>query len=61
MNTLLFPLKTDYRLVSLISAGFTCFSLLVLLPIPESPAWLAGKRRVSKAEKALSIVRGYGK
>ena len=36
-------------------------SLVVLLPIPESPSWLVGKRRISEAEKAISIIRGYGK
>lgn len=52
--------QADYRLVSMISAGFTCFSLLVLLPIPESPTWLVGKRRLSSAQKSLAVIRGTG-
>lgn len=55
-----FARQDDYRLVSLISAGFTFFSLLVLLPIPESPTWLVGKRRLSSAQKSLAVIRGTG-
>lgn len=54
-----FP-KDDYRQVSLISAGFTFVAFFVLLPVPESPTWLVAKSQITKAQKALSSLRGYG-
>lgn len=57
---LFYFLQDNYRLVSLISAGFTCFSLIVLLPVPESPTWLVVKGKKIEARKALSKIRSYG-
>lgn len=53
--------QTDWRLVGLISGGFTLFSLLLLIPMPESPSWLVSKQKLSEAEKSLKIVRGLNK
>lgn len=33
-------------------------ALVLLIPIPETPTWLASKGRTAKAEKSLRIFKG---
>lgn len=46
-------IPTSWRLVSGIAAIFTVISLVVTLPLPESPTFLIGKSDLNEAEKSL--------
>lgn len=53
------PLNQDnWRMVSGISCAISLASLILLIPIPETPTWLASKGRTEKAEKSLRIFKG---
>lgn len=45
-------------MVSGISCAISLASLILLIPIPETPTWLASKGRTDKAEKSLRIFKG---
>lgn len=51
-------MQTNWRLVSGISCGICVMALILLIPIPETPTWLASKGRTAKAEKSLRIFKG---
>uniref|UniRef100_A0A336M9V4 CSON007562 protein n=1 Tax=Culicoides sonorensis TaxID=179676 RepID=A0A336M9V4_CULSO len=51
----------DWRLVSGISAAVCVVSLIALIPMPETPVYLASKGKDKKAEKSLKIFRGARK
>lgn len=50
--------QTNWRLVSGISCALCVVALILLIPIPETPTWLASKGRTAKAEKSLRIFKG---
>lgn len=50
--------QTNWRLVSGISCAICVVALILLIPIPETPTWLASKGRTAKAEKSLRIFKG---
>lgn len=50
----------NFRLVAAIAAGCCVASLLLLIPLPESPAWLMSKNREPEAERSLKKIRGFG-
>ncbi|XP_052866436.1 facilitated trehalose transporter Tret1-like [Anopheles cruzii] len=49
--------KDDWRYVCTICGVFTGVSLLTVIPLPESPSWLVGKKRMLEAERHLKVVR----
>ncbi|XP_046674632.1 facilitated trehalose transporter Tret1-like [Homalodisca vitripennis] len=50
---------TDWRSLALISALGPVLIFILLSQVPESPAWLVYKGRVSDAERALCWLRGW--
>ncbi|XP_049535903.1 facilitated trehalose transporter Tret1-like [Anopheles darlingi] len=50
--------KDDWRYVCTICGVFTVVALLSVIPLPESPSWLVGKKRMAEAERHLKVVRG---
>uniref|UniRef100_A0A182JLB1 Major facilitator superfamily (MFS) profile domain-containing protein n=1 Tax=Anopheles atroparvus TaxID=41427 RepID=A0A182JLB1_ANOAO len=50
--------KEDWRYVCTICGAFTLVSLLTVIPLPESPSWLVGKKRLPEAERCLKVIRG---
>lgn len=56
-----FRRQTNWRLVSAISCSICIIALILLIPIPETPTWLASKGRPEKAEKSLRIFKGLPK
>ncbi|XP_055547689.1 facilitated trehalose transporter Tret1-like [Wyeomyia smithii] len=55
-----YVIPENFRLVAVIAAGCCVASLLLLIPLPESPAWLLSKERETEAERSLKKIRGYG-
>ncbi|XP_053693388.1 facilitated trehalose transporter Tret1-like [Sabethes cyaneus] len=55
-----YAIPENFRLVAGIAAGCCVASLLLLIPLPESPAWLISKQRESEAERSLKKIRGFG-
>lgn len=51
-------MQENWRMVSGISCAISLASLILLIPIPETPTWLASKGRTEKAEKSLRIFKG---
>uniref|UniRef100_A0A903XVV8 Major facilitator superfamily (MFS) profile domain-containing protein n=2 Tax=Anopheles gambiae TaxID=7165 RepID=A0A903XVV8_ANOGA len=49
--------KEDWRYVCTICGVFTGVSLITVIPLPESPSWLVGKRRPQDAERYLKVIR----
>ncbi|XP_053666955.1 facilitated trehalose transporter Tret1-like [Anopheles marshallii] len=49
--------KEDWRYVCTISGVFTGVSLIIAIPLPESPSWLVGKKRPQEAERYLKVIR----
>ncbi|KAK0071851.1 hypothetical protein PV325_012286, partial [Microctonus aethiopoides] len=50
---------TDWRTMTLINLFYPILCFTALLLMPESPYWLAGKDRISDAEKSLRWLRGW--
>ncbi|XP_058126495.1 facilitated trehalose transporter Tret1-like [Anopheles ziemanni] len=50
--------KDDWRYVCTICGAFTIVSMLTVIPLPESPSWLVGKKRLPEAERYLKVIRG---
>lgn len=50
--------QTNWRLVSAICCGISIVATILLVPIPETPTWLASKGRTTAAEKSLRIFKG---
>ncbi|KXJ79556.1 hypothetical protein RP20_CCG000432 [Aedes albopictus] len=50
----------NFRMVAAIAGGCCVCSLLMLIPLAESPAWLMSKERESEAERSLKKIRGFG-
>lgn len=50
--------QTNWRLVSGICCGICVLATVLLVPIPETPTWLASKGRTTAAEKSLRIFKG---
>uniref|UniRef100_A0A182QI46 Major facilitator superfamily (MFS) profile domain-containing protein n=1 Tax=Anopheles farauti TaxID=69004 RepID=A0A182QI46_9DIPT len=49
--------KEDWRYVCTICGVFTGVSLITVIPLPESPSWLVGKKRLLEAERYLKVIR----
>uniref|UniRef100_A0A182P6F5 Major facilitator superfamily (MFS) profile domain-containing protein n=1 Tax=Anopheles epiroticus TaxID=199890 RepID=A0A182P6F5_9DIPT len=49
--------KEDWRYVCTICGVFTGVSLITVIPLPESPSWLVGKKRPQDAERYLKVIR----
>ncbi|KAJ8666957.1 hypothetical protein QAD02_008619, partial [Eretmocerus hayati] len=49
----------EWRTVALINIVYPLICFTALYMVPESPTWLAGKGRLSDAEKALCWLRGW--
>lgn len=54
-------IREDWRLISLICCAFEIFTLLCVIPLPESPSWLISKSRLAEARKSLNFFRGLDK
>lgn len=53
--------QTDFRLVSLIAAGITMASLLIVFMLPESPVYLVTHNKLEKARDVLALLRSLRK
>lgn len=54
----LFGYLMDWHYASIVCAGTAAFSFFLIYFLPETPPWLAKKRRFSKATEALIQLRG---
>lgn len=52
---------TDWRTTCLISSVVPLLAMVMLLFLPESPAWLVSKGRHAEAERSLRWLRGWSK
>lgn len=48
-----------WQLTALISVSLPCLAFILLLPVPESPSWLAKKGKLKEAEEAFLWCRGH--
>lgn len=51
-------MQTNWRLVSAICCAISVVAILLVIPIPETPSWLASKGRTKAAEKSLRTFKG---
>lgn len=58
MNDVFFQLQSNWRLVSAICCAISIVAILLVIPIPETPSWLASKGRTKAAEKSLRTFKG---